>query len=119
MSVRANPEHPLPEGWELLAGGILVDPEGYERVRKDGSGRLDKALVSLILENSGETWHSRLWRMGRLEAAAPDLLEAAESLSGLWAEWAEKSPFLTEPLRRSIEMRVEEARAAIAKAKGA
>lgn len=51
-------------------------------------------------------------------SATPELYSAAESLVTLWEEWAHDSSALAEPLRRSLEMRVEEARAAIAKATG-
>lgn len=53
-----------------------------------------------------------------LIAAAPALLEASESLIELWDSWAINSSALYEPLRRSLEMRIEEARAAIAAATG-
>lgn len=54
----------------------------------------------------------------RLIAAAPDMYEACQSVIALWEEWAHRSDCLQEPLRRSIEMRVEECKAAIAKAEG-
>jgi hypothetical protein len=54
----------------------------------------------------------------RLIAAAPDLLEACADLVQLWQDWAKDSQSLAQPLKRSIEMRVEDARAAIAKAEG-
>lgn len=54
----------------------------------------------------------------RLFAAAPDLLAACVDLVQLWDSWAEHSTQLAEPLRTSIKMRVDQARAAIAKAKG-
>jgi len=54
----------------------------------------------------------------RLIAAAPDLMAACQDLVDLWAEWAENSSQLAEPLRRSIGMRVEQARVALAKAQG-
>jgi len=54
----------------------------------------------------------------RLIAAAPELLAACEDLVNLWDEWVRYSEGLEEPLRRSIEMRVQQSRAAISKAKG-
>ncbi len=54
----------------------------------------------------------------RLIAAAPALLAALESVVSLWEDWAKESAQLREPLRRSVEMRVEEARAALQLARG-
>lgn len=55
----------------------------------------------------------------RLIAAAPELLEAAVDMVGLWEAWAHIAEALIgSPLWRSIEMRIEEFRMAIAKAKG-
>ena len=51
-----------------------------------------------------------------LEASRADALrlaEAARSVSLLWEAWAQESEYLREPLRRSVEMRVEECRSAL------
>jgi hypothetical protein len=53
-----------------------------------------------------------------LISAAPDLLEAAKDTAELWIEWACSSELLSEPLKRSIEMRIEQLQAAIKKAEG-
>lgn len=53
-----------------------------------------------------------------LIAAAPEMYYSLESLIELWSNWASNSPCLDEPLKRSIEMRVEEARKALDKANG-
>jgi len=71
-----------------------------------------KHIASVKLQ-AGETEGN-----ANLLAAAPDLTAACQDLVDLWAEWAEKSSQLAEPLRRSIEMRVEQARVALAKARG-
>lgn len=47
---------------------------------------------------------------------APDMLQACESLVTLWEDWAADSGSLQEPLHRSLEMRVEEARRALVRA---
>ena len=54
--------------------------------------------------------------LAALEASRADALrlaEAARSVSLLWEAWAQESEYLREPLRRSVEMRVEECRAAL------
>ena len=93
--------------WEIsyLQSNVVVVP------RKGGENVIAKTYVSgdcADLEQADQN--------ARLIAAAPDLLESALSLVSLWDEWASKSDFLSEPLRRSLEMRVEESRSAISKA---
>ena len=54
----------------------------------------------------------------RQRLRGPDLLAVADSLVELWDSWGKESTQIQEPIRRSFEMRVEEARSALAKAKG-
>ncbi len=56
--------------------------------------------------------------ISHLLKAAPELLEACEDLIQLWHDWAKDSDQLKNPLRRSIEIRVEQAQAAVNRAKG-
>ena len=88
-----------------------------KNIRHYWGGSKEYAHTS-ICDVSGQGVASLERANARLIAAAPELLAACEDLVNLWDEWVRYSEGLEEPLRRSIEMRVQQSRAAISKAKG-
>jgi len=101
-----NESNHTPGEWEIRDNDYFPNQKTIET---DGSSR----VIAVIDKSDDEDLAN-----ARLIAAAPELLAACEDLVNLWDEWARYSEGLEEPLRRSIEMRVQQSRAAIAKARG-
>ena len=76
-------QHILPEGWRIKNGFLECPKENYSKHVLFSTGKLDRELIAIVLENWGHEDIAKRWNLTTAEANGPELLEALKAITKL------------------------------------